>query len=169
MTLLTATLNERGNSKYNVLERYSAIEQVPPGSRVLNIEWSPFPILFYLNHEVLYARGMAPHLDDSTILFDKTIDHWKTMKKLKELGFERAKQEFRERMTKKGFYLIREAQELDVEKWLLDIRETYDPDVILLTKGTHPQLIMKLAEIKSITLFAQSPAIVIFAFADTPS
>ena len=164
ITFLTNTLDIRAESRSNYLADYSIIEDLPAGSRVLNVQWSPFPILFYLNHQVQYARGIDPHLDDSTELYDKTLDKWATKKKIQELGFAGAKNEFVQRISKAGFHIVREAQNLDVAEWVDDIQRTYTPDYVVLTRNTYPILIEKLLTIQDVTLVAESKAIAIFTF-----
>lgn len=45
------------------LSQFEAIQRLPAGARVLNIDWDLFPPLVFLRPDLRYARGMDPTMD----------------------------------------------------------------------------------------------------------
>lgn len=148
------------------LSFYSAIQSIPAQSRVLNIDWDIFPVLFFLRSDLLYARGMDPTFDwvndvGATKLFDRVNDRFSFQ--WSDLPRTIADARMRFNGSNLSFVRLKEKEDLDVSLWLKDLRNHFQADYLLLKKGVHPSLIQKLSEGQHLSLAFESHAIVIFS------
>jgi hypothetical protein len=139
---------------------YDAIRTIPAGSRALNIDWDLFPVLFFLNDAVQYARGMDPSYDyyhdpAAFALLDAPNDRWSLARF----------REFPERFNVRNWTLQveRETENFDTAPWVQSLREKFDADFLVLRKSMHPLLVGKLRALPDLPLHAESRSLVIFS------
>ncbi len=142
---------------------YSAIQNVPPQSRILNIDWDIFPVLFFLRSDLLYARGMDPTFDwvndaEATELLDRVNDRFA----FQWSDLPGTYRDARSRWQKTQFLFQRENTSMDVREWLTEVRTRFAPQYLLIDRRKHRWLIARVLEEPSMTLVAESPFISIF-------
>jgi len=140
------------------LTRYAAIESVPSGRTVLNVDWDLFPVLFFLNDRVTYARGMDPSFDYADDpqryeLLERINDRW-------QWG-----DPFRDRLdlTRMTFTLQRDREDIDLGIWIDDLRTSFNADYLVLQRRTHPKVTKALKDLPHLSLYSESSAIAVFA------
>jgi len=146
---------------------FDAIESVPAGSTVFNVDWEFFSVLFFLRSDLLYARGMDPTHDDLSVraliakLSDRRFlsqepmfshawfaDLWSRID-WKELGIRRTQE-----------------SEIDVDAWLAELRTIADPAYLAMRRDTYPMLTESLKNRNDLTVFSESRAMIIFSLKD---
>jgi hypothetical protein len=136
-------------------QAFAAVQELPAGSRVLNVNWGIFPPLMYHNPHVLYARGMDPTFDyiadpEGFALMDRINDRLE--KELHESGWnpiQWVRSLWSRRMEGSlAFRTNREPENLDAAAWLTDIRAYFDPDYLVFVRGNYEKLMEQFEDLE---------------------
>jgi len=152
------------NNSRNNLRVFAAIENIPSGSRVLNVDWDLFPVLLFLNSEVLYGRGIDPTLDyeeDPLVLalYSRLMEREDVTVLHPDLSLLESLRTLRERWQQSASGSL---PDFDASQWIHSVRRHFDADYLVLHRGRYVRVIEELRRLPDLPLFAESEAITIF-------
>ena len=129
----------RGKNAKNSLSQFAALNRIPAGSRVLNVNWDNFPVFLTLRPDLKYATGMDPTF---THLSDKRASDLLHM-----LG---------EKSAKSNPLL------LNAELWMQELLKRIPADYVVFARGRNAAVQKQLATSAFVAPFAATGALVIF-------
>ena len=122
------------------------VTMIPDGSRVFNPDWDFFPLYFFNNDSVQYARGVDPTLDDAVT------------------------RDLMEEITSESFFDLRslrfipqEKKVSDINSWVSVARDQLESDYIIIHKIEWESLVDQLTNEAQLPVFTENHALIIFA------
>jgi len=115
-----------------------AFKEVPPQSRVLNLDWDLFPALFTVRPDLLYTRGMDPSYD--YLVSPHSIDLYSVIR-------------------------TQTPDAVDWDNWLRELTQYVPSDVLVLWSANRSAVLNHLRTIPNLTLLRRNERIAVFKIA----
>ena len=157
--ILRVVTSDRGRA----LTHFEAVNQIPEGAKVFDVDWQYFPVYLFLRSDLLYARGVDPTLDTQEVreLISRLTTKVTSDTPIFSVAwFKKIRSQWDQKHL--ALQLSTEA-DIDTDTWLLDVRRILSPQYLVLHKGDRVKLVEKLRAHDDLTVAAESRSIIVFA------